>query len=177
MKDQLKWDYFDQGLDLFDEEEYQKALEFFEKALKIDPALENAIAYKSFAITELKSLTEALKYIESQIEEYPDYASIYYLKANILSDLERFKESNDYLDLALKNGFEEEVTYYTRAYNYLGLGDCENSIPFFEKHLKTYVDDIQSWCQMGNCLNSLSRFEEALKCSLFFPGRLLDGSG
>ena len=39
MKDQEKWDYFDQGLDLFDEEEYEKALEFFEKALNIDPSL------------------------------------------------------------------------------------------------------------------------------------------
>ena len=39
MQDQEKWDYFDQGLDLFDEEKYQEALEFFEKALSIDPCI------------------------------------------------------------------------------------------------------------------------------------------
>ena len=65
--------------------------------------------------------------------------------------------------MAIKKGFEEEITYYARAYNYLGLDECDKAIPFFEKHLEINVDDVQSWCEMGKCLNSLSRFEEALK--------------
>jgi tetratricopeptide (TPR) repeat protein len=109
-------------------------------------------------------LKSSLNYIENNIKEYPEYGSLYYLKANILSDLELFQESNVYFDLAIKNGFEEEITYYGRAYNYLGMGNCEKAIPFFEKHLETNVDDVQSWCEMGNCLNQLSRFVESIKC-------------
>ncbi|MCK9150494.1 tetratricopeptide repeat protein [Methanobacterium alcaliphilum] len=67
MDDQEKWDLFNEAINLFNQQEYEKSLDIFEKALKIDPSFENAIAYKAFVFIELKSEKESLIYLMNKL--------------------------------------------------------------------------------------------------------------
>ncbi|MCK9150493.1 hypothetical protein [Methanobacterium alcaliphilum] len=60
--------------------------------------------------------------------------------------------SNNYYDLAVNNGLEEEFTWNSKAFNYLNLEDYRNATLFFKKHLKENPVDADSWFRLGYCL-------------------------
>jgi tetratricopeptide (TPR) repeat protein len=86
-------DYFNRGVDLYQRDKYELALEAFDKAIKLKPDFAKAWSNRGLALGELGRYEEALKAFVKAIELKPDYAAAWYNRGVILDKLGRYEEA------------------------------------------------------------------------------------
>lgn len=86
--------YFEEGLKLFKEGEYKKAIELFNKALNKEENTKSEI-YNYLGLSEnaLGNLEEAVNYYDKAIETDENYAELYYNRANTKCNLGLYEEA------------------------------------------------------------------------------------
>ena len=95
-------DYNNKGLDYYNVKNYEKSLEWFDKALEIDPTFTYALHNKGLALSELKRDEEAIKWYDKALEIDPTFAKALYNKGLALSGLNRNQEALEWFDKALE---------------------------------------------------------------------------
>jgi tetratricopeptide (TPR) repeat protein len=95
-----KWN--DEGNKFLKEGNYSKAIECYEKAVKIDPNYKIALNNIGLALIYLSKYNESLEFFDKTLEI--DSKDIYALmgKGLALSDLHKYKEALEYYEMALK---------------------------------------------------------------------------
>jgi len=100
-------DYFNRGVDLYQREEYELALEAFDKAIELKPDDADVWSNKGVTLGKLGRYDEALKAHDKAIELKPDLAEAWYNKACAYSrkgDKENaLKNLSKAIDLDAKN--------------------------------------------------------------------------
>jgi tetratricopeptide (TPR) repeat protein len=100
--------YYDEGVRLYDQENYDEAIASFEKALEINPNHNKSKEYLAYAWVKkgLKSYTqknyaEAITYYDKAIDINPNYADAWYNKGVSLGRLGRHEEAHVCIEKAL----------------------------------------------------------------------------
>jgi len=81
---------------------YQKANEYYERALKIRPNFLNAMVNLSQLKVKLNLNDDAVKFLKTSLEYYPEDYFLNYTMGTIYQNLGNFKDSNIYFQKALK---------------------------------------------------------------------------
>ena len=99
-------------------EKYDKALNDFEEALKINPKDATALANKAATFSYQKKYTEAVELLNKSIEEEPTYYLFYKMRADILgSNEENDKAIADYEKcISLKSSYIEAYKELAKLY-------------------------------------------------------------
>jgi tetratricopeptide (TPR) repeat protein len=74
--------------------QFEQALECFNKSLELDPQFEDAWLGKSVALYNLKRYQDALQSIDRALELDPEYAMAWSMKGEILSSLGNHDEAH-----------------------------------------------------------------------------------
>lgn len=74
--------------------QFEQALECFNKSLELDPLFEDAWLGKSVALYNLGRSQDAIQPIDQALELNPDYAMAWYMKGEILSSLGKPDEAD-----------------------------------------------------------------------------------
>jgi len=120
----------EKGIEYHDQGEYDKAIETYQEAIKIDP--ENPILYYETALSYYykEDFENAITYSNHVIRLAPDdgimiHAAI--LKGNSLDLLGKTQESIDFFEEIIDKNAENYLLYYNLAFNYLKIEDFEKA--------------------------------------------------
>jgi Flp pilus assembly protein TadD len=156
-------DFNDKGDELYNQERYQEAIEWYDKALAIDPNYTRALNGKGNALLNLEKYQEAIEWYDKALAIDPNYTRAFYNKGNALNRLERYQEAIEYFDKALAID-----PNYTRALNgkgnaLLNLEKYQEAIEWYDKALAIDPNYTRALNGKGNALNGLEKYQEAIE--------------
>lgn len=145
--------YFEQGKELYDEKEYEDAIDKFRSALEKDENHNNSLNYLGQSLIELGKYEEALEVfntLDKAAEQ--DYWPWYlYLKGNLNSDLENWK--------AAVTDYDKFMSRYSKEANRIGFHHCAA----YKKHYALNVEKVRAKksnmpepINLGNGVNTIS---------------------
>jgi tetratricopeptide (TPR) repeat protein len=127
-------EYFKGQIEIINEN-YSKAMEHFDKAIKHNPKDGASYNDRALCMVELGIIDDAFKYFDKGIEVEPDFATIYHNKGWLLNKIGRHKEAIDYFYKALELDKDRAVTYENLADAYLQISDYKSAREAFNKAL------------------------------------------
>jgi tetratricopeptide (TPR) repeat protein len=142
---------------------YKKAIESFNKAIKIEPGYADAWFNKGVALGKLGRYDEALKAFNKAIEIKPDYADTWYNKGVALHKLGRYDEALKAFNKAIEIKPDYADTWYNKGVALSELGRYDEALKAHDKAIEIKPDDADAWYNKGNALSKLGRYNEALK--------------
>jgi tetratricopeptide (TPR) repeat protein len=90
------------GLELYELGGHEEAIEYCNKAIKINPIIENAWIFKGYALDGLGRHEEAIECYDNAIKINPDNENAWVGKGYALEDLERNEEAIECYDKAIE---------------------------------------------------------------------------
>lgn len=136
--------YLKQSDALLEQGDYQQALQYYEKALKLDPKNARAWNNKGKALGWLGRDEEAIKSYEKAIELDPKYAPTWDNKGWALDRLDRDEEAIICFDKALGLDPKDAQTWEGKA---MSLGRHEEAIKSYEKAIELDPKNIYGMVQ------------------------------
>jgi len=104
------------GKEHYYKKEYEKALEWIDKALEIDPKLALACNNKGLALDSLGKSNEAIEYYDKALEIDPKLALAWNNKGLALNKLENYQEAIEYYDKALEINPKLALAWNNKGY-------------------------------------------------------------
>ena len=154
--------YEDLGDISFKESDYMSAFDWFSKCLRMGVKQENIFYKLGLCSLHLQHIMQAKFFFDQAIEMKPDFIDAIYSRANILYDLNLFKESlNDFnLFIDYKSDFAD--AFLNRGLVYWSLNDLEYALSDYETALKLVPSHPIAMNNKANVLKSLGLFDEAI---------------
>ncbi len=147
--------YLDQG-------QYEEALKYFDRALKIDPNDPYVLGYKGDALLDFGKFDEAVVIYKRALEIDPGDVITLANLGYTLSLLERYDEALVYYDKALSIEDDDFITLNNKGKTLFSLGKHDEALVYFDKALDIVPKDIYPLSNKGSTLSQMERYEEAL---------------
>lgn len=160
------------GNDLITKKQYDKAIVFFDKALKADPNDSAALVGRSRAFLHLGDTAKALNDVNAAIQKAPNNAAAYGQRGVLLKMKQQTPEAlNDFskaveLDNAYAWAFAQRADLYSRSQ------DQEKALRDIDKALKSKPNFVEAlrlraWIlsRMGKCKEASEDFQKIAKLS------------
>ena len=181
-------DWFKEGNDWFEKEDYSKALDCLEnwldtdyniildeviaetilansnKALQANPNNAKAWLFKGFAYDKLKNYSEAIKCFDIAIALKNDCEKVYNYKGNALSNSDDNEEAIKNYDKAIELKPDYAYPYNNKGLVLSELGNYEEAIKCYDKAIELNPDYTYSYYNKGFVLQEIGNNEEAIKC-------------
>ena len=107
----MKGSLLDLAVKNFENENFPKAIQLFEKILKLDPDNPVALINNSSCLAEIGKYEEAMEQLELFLKKYPNDFDALYNKATTLYDMDRYEEALDTFEIALKIDSKKQFSY------------------------------------------------------------------
>ncbi|MFZ3172897.1 MAG: tetratricopeptide repeat protein [Carboxydocellales bacterium] len=155
--------YITQANKFVESDEYELAINYFEKAIKIDPKNAEAYIGKAQALDLLNLYSESLEYANQGITLNPNDAQAYIIKAIALTDLKRYSAALITANKAIKLKSESAEAYNAKGNALYFSERYEEALICYEKVIKLDPGLVHAYNSKGNTLYSLGKYEEAIK--------------
>lgn len=151
------------GTYYLDKREYEKAKDFFEKSIKIEPS---AIAYVNLGIISDREedYQKALSYYQQALDSNPDvyyYANIYLNIGVTYYRLKDFKNAKEYFLKSIEVNPNNELTYLNLAVLEIERKDLLGAISYFEKALSLNPENLNIYLALIKLNSESGRYIEA----------------
>lgn len=153
--------YNELGIQAIQEEDYEKAVELFTKAIEENP--DEAIGYINFGnlLSSMNEDERAEKFFQKAITLDEDAATAYYSLANLYYNAERFEEAAKLYEKAIASGIEGPDAFYMLGKSLEKENLTKLSLPYFQRAYELAPKDNQVKLSYGIALASLEMFEQA----------------
>jgi len=157
------------GIKHHDKGEYEKALNFYMQALKLDPVsdvVNYEIAYTYF---EMKNYEEAIKYSDKVLEgkgKSSILASV--VKGSALNYMDKSQEAIEIFQNATKTLGEHYLLYFNQAVVHHKLKEYEEENDILIKALSHNNSHSSSHLQLAYCKNAQGKKAQTLLCLYYF---------
>ncbi|ADG13331.1 TPR repeat-containing protein [Methanocaldococcus infernus ME] len=155
--------YYEKGLKYYNEGRYEKAIECFDKAIKLDPNNPAAWYYKADSLYKLERYEKAIECFDKAIKLDPNNPAAWYYKADSLYKLERYEKAIECFDKAIKLDPNNPAAWYYKADSLYKLERYEKAIECFDKAIKLDPNNPAAWYYKGIILAKLGKHEEESK--------------
>ncbi|MCD6036432.1 MAG: hypothetical protein K0S67_316 [Nitrososphaeraceae archaeon] len=146
-------DLISKGTDVYDLGKYQEALEYYDKALAIDPNYDVALYSKGSALSKLGKDQEALEWYDKALAIDPNYVAALNNKGTSLDDLGNYQEAIEWFDKALAIDPNYVSTLISKGWTLYTLGKYQEALEYFDKALAIDPNN-------GNALNGRSSTQQ-----------------
>ena len=144
--------------------DHVKAIEYFDKAIELNPTYEKAWYNKGFGLGELGRHEEAIECFDKAIKINPNYEKAWNNKGFGLGELGRHEEAIECFDKVVKINSNYEEAWNNKGFVLNKLGRHEEAIACLDKAIKINPNDGVAWNNKGLGLGGLERHEEAIAC-------------
>ena len=156
-------EWFDKGVIYFRLEEYQKAIECFDKAIERDPNDADAYILRGLAYHGLEQYERAIEDYDKAIELDPNDAVPYYIRGNAYYYLKQYERAIEDSDKAIGLDPNDAYAYYIRGVAYANLKQYERAIEDFDKAIARDPNDASAYYKRGNAYDELNQHERAIE--------------
>ncbi|TQR19236.1 tetratricopeptide repeat protein [Psychrobacillus vulpis] len=153
--------YNELGIQAIQEENYEKAAEYFTKAIEENP--DEAIGYINFGnlLASMNENERAERFFQKGITLDEQAATAYYSLANLYYDVERYEEAAKLYEKAISNGIEGPDAYYMLGKSFEKCGQTKLSLPYLQRAYELDSSDGQIKLSYAIALASFEMFKEA----------------
>ncbi|MFM7085075.1 MAG: tetratricopeptide repeat protein, partial [Hyphomicrobium sp.] len=141
---------------------YAEALEYFQKALSINPHYAEAYFNYGNALYELKRYEEAISAFQKALHIQPLYLDALINCGNGLCDLKRYDEGIASYQKALAINPNSAEAYNNLGHAFNDLKRYEEAVGAFKKALQINPHYVEAYNNLGNTLFELKRHEDAI---------------
>jgi tetratricopeptide (TPR) repeat protein len=122
------------------EHNYEEALEDLSRALALSPDNPEVLRERALVLASLRQFEAAFEDVRRLDLGHGEKGEVHRLRGKILGDMDRLKESEEELTLAIQEGPEEADGYRSRAVTRLRAGRWQGAINDFKDYLKKRPD-------------------------------------
>ncbi len=159
-----------QGLLLYEAEDWEAALEIFNRCLQPNPQddspgsrlRERVLFMHGNTLDELGRLDDAVTSYDKAIEFKPDYHGAWYNRGVALGKLGRLDDAVTSYDKAIEFKPDDHEAWYNRGTALGNLGRLDNAVASYDKAVEFKPDDHEAWNNRGTALYKLGRFDDAV---------------
>ena len=155
-------DYLRKGEVLAEERRYSEALAAFEKAVELNPNLEEAWYNKGNILVRMSRNTDALNAYEKLVKMHPEKSEVWYNRGNVLVKLKRYSEALESYDRALEIQPNDDEAWHNRGVLLRKFKRYGEALASYERALEIQPNKYETWHNRGNVLGKLKRYEEAI---------------
>jgi tetratricopeptide (TPR) repeat protein len=127
--------FYNIGTLFFGQGFYTQAIQYFDKALHIDPNFRNALYAKGHALNYLGNYTQAIRILDRALAINASDENALNDRGYALNGLGNYKEAITYLNKALAIDPKYKWPFYNKAYALNGLGNYKEAITYLNKAL------------------------------------------
>ena len=153
--------YNELGIQAIQEEDYEKAAEWFNKAVEENP--EESIGYINFGnlLASMNENDRAERFFQKAIILDEKAATAYYSLANLYYEADRFEEAAKLYEKAVANGIEGPDAYFMLGKSFEKEGHTKLALPYLLRAYELAKEDVQIKLTYAISLASLEMFDEA----------------
>ncbi len=141
--------------------QFERALEAYERAARLDPLSAGAQNNKAAALVELKRYPEALAACEQALRLDPMLLSAHHNRAAALLGLNRYQEALRECAVGLRLDPDNPLAYSNQAAALLGLKRYEEALSACEQAIALAPYSASAYSKKGRALLALKRYAEA----------------
>jgi tetratricopeptide (TPR) repeat protein len=152
---------FGAGFVSFQLEEWNKAIEYFEELLDMDPYYTSAYPYLGRAYWQVNKANRALETVEKGLRYDETNATLFYLRGCLLQGLKEWKEAK----LSFKQAVDldpdlseawEALYKMSRDHD-----EAQEALPYLNALLELAPNRVDLWLEQGSLYEELERWKEA----------------
>lgn len=156
--------YFFKGKNLYDDGEYKKAIEFYDKYLQRVPVDAKAFNFRGLAYLQLKDYKQAEKDFAASSKIDPEYMAPLLNKGDLDYKMEEYEKAvTDYTKIIKKNP-DMTNAYYARGLAKMKLKDWSDAVDDFNKVIKLEPDYTQAYVNKGISYYYNEEYLDAISC-------------
>lgn len=155
------WDYRRQGNRYYELKQYEKAVESYSKAIRMQANTAQFYNDRGCAYDSLGEHDKAISDFEKAIELDPENTAAYINMGYTYNNLKKYDKAFSFLDQAIKLDPEGTVAYVNRGYIYICLKDYSKAIPEFDKAIELDPKDETAYNNRGYAYIGLKEYDKA----------------
>jgi len=128
--------FLEKGIAEFKNENYEEALEFFEKGYKENPIDARITFFLGLTHREMQNYSDAVRFFRQTLILDPEAAEVKFLLADVLFGMGKYKEALDAVEYAIKKGVRSGQSNYLKGMILLKLKKPAEAIQAFNKAKK-----------------------------------------
>ena len=152
---------FTQGLDFYENHDFNEALNYFDKALVLNPNDSEIIYYKSLALANLGDFEIALDMIERAIKLNSKEDRYWNDKANFLTRLGNFDEAEKCFNKAIELNPTDSILFANKGFMYLQTDQTEKALESYKKAYELDSNNIHNIVCLSNVYVEIYDFPKA----------------
>lgn len=152
------------GNELYNAKEYNKAIEIYDKALRLDPLHELTYIKLSLCYKAMNKLSESLECIDKSLSIKPNYIIGLVEKAEILIYMSMLNEANKYLDAAIKINPNYIKAYCLKGKIQINNNKNNEALKYYDKAVSLNENYFDAHLGNGIALSNQGYYIEGMKC-------------
>ncbi len=158
------WDYFRKGnRAALDEKDYNKAIDNYNMALKLNSEYAEAYYFRGYAYYNLKDYGKAIEDYSKAIKLNPEYEVVYDFRGNVYADLKEYDKAIEDYSKAIELNPEDAYAYYFRGITYKHLKEYDKAIEDYYKAIELNPEDADLYYFRGNVYAELKEYDKAIE--------------
>ncbi|MFZ0512960.1 MAG: tetratricopeptide repeat protein, partial [Candidatus Nitrosopolaris sp.] len=141
---------------------YTEAIQYFDKALAIDPKFEVALYDKGDALNSLGNYTQAIQYLDDALAIDPSNGLALSDRGLALDGLANYKEAITYLDKAIAIDTNDKRALNNKGWALDGLGNYKEALKYLDKALSIDPNYELALNNKGWALDGLGNYTGAM---------------
>ncbi|MHA2219527.1 MAG: tetratricopeptide repeat protein [Candidatus Hodarchaeales archaeon] len=155
-------DWFLRAYSEAEEGNHEKAIDYYDKTIKLDPDYVNAYNNRGVSYDELEKYDRAIENFNKAIELKPEKADYYSNRGVSYRKLGKYERAIEDYDKAIELNPEEAVFYNNRGFSFLKLEKYERANEDYDKAIQLDPKDTLVYANLTELKIILNEFEEAL---------------
>jgi tetratricopeptide (TPR) repeat protein len=167
--------WFDKANDIINQGKFEESLEYFDKAIELNPT-ESLLWYmKGRVLIELDKCDEAIEHLDKAFDLNPLYIKCLATKGIAYEKLGKYDEAMACYDEAMILDPNDSYAFALKGTLYLiGFKDYDNALKYLNQAKLINPNDSMLWNNLGDIYLNKKEFEKGLKCCK--KARLLDSN-
>jgi tetratricopeptide (TPR) repeat protein len=151
-----------QGLLLYIAEEWDTALEMFDRCLQQSPQDDRVLFVQGNTLEELGRYEEAISSFNKAIKFNPDLHQTWYNRGIALHKLGRYEEAISSFDKAITIKLDKDEAWHGKGFTFYKLGKYQEALNAYQQAINIKPDKYDSWHDRGIVFFQLGNYTEAI---------------
>ncbi len=153
----------DLGFELGKEGKFQEAIEYFEKAIELDPNYDKAYYYMGAAYEKLENYEKAINCYEKAVNINPKSAEALSRIGLCYESLDEIQKAIEAYERVIKVDPKLNDAWYNIGINYKKLNKSDKAMEYFEKAVELDPHDVDAWGHIVSVYLDQNDYKKAIE--------------